>query len=62
MNGTECKLSNIFYYLLYRMDEPVFFLQVIGSDLLRVIKMVYLRCTQHKIKPIVAIVLRLKYS
>ena len=25
VDGTECKLSNIFYYLLYKMDEPVFF-------------------------------------
>ena len=24
-NGTECKLSNIFYYLLFKMDEPAFF-------------------------------------
>ena len=24
-HSTECKLSNIFYYLLYRMDKPVFF-------------------------------------
>ena len=39
VDGTECKLSNIFYYLLYEMDEPVtaYSLQVIGSDLLRVI-------------------------
>ena len=25
VDDTECKLSNIFYYLLYKMDEPVFF-------------------------------------
>ena len=25
MNGTECKLSNIFYYLLFKMDEHAFF-------------------------------------
>ena len=25
VNGTECKLSNIFYYLLYKMEESVFF-------------------------------------
>ena len=23
--STECKLSNMFYYLLYKMDEPAFF-------------------------------------
>ena len=25
VNDTECKLSNIFYYLLFKMDEHVFF-------------------------------------
>ena len=25
VNGTECKLSNIFYYLLFKMDKHVFF-------------------------------------
>ena len=37
VNSTVCKLSNMFYYLLYKMDEPAFFLQVIRSDLLKII-------------------------
>ena len=25
VNGTKCKLSNIFFYVLYKLDEPICF-------------------------------------